>query len=236
MHNPSDDDTYSPSESDKLFPWELDEAPPAPGHDRNVFTEGIDAAEYESFTRTASYDFASNLHQSGAVHESTDAEPRAGSGEGTKYLEGSTSNTPDTRSPGTFHALTYFSPSSRSSKELKREEPDDLHAEKKTFPNLLASIHQKLLRNVHEHDKRAYENCAPKELPEVTKYLMTVTRKEAEGYVQGLSALDTFFVAAVQVFEFFLPLENESELAKRYWGSAHFIMKVSIGCNTDSKL
>lgn len=128
-----------------------------------------------------------------------------------------------------FHAFVWYTAVSQKSsgvtqtntKESANQQTQDLSA-------FLDRINERLLKRGHRKDKKAYRDSERKTLPEVALHLLLVTRdtKQTDGYIDKLSTLDTFFVAAVQIFELFLDLRNDSEVAQRYWGAVLYIMKV----------
>jgi hypothetical protein len=233
VHNSSNDDASSIADTEKVYPWQLDNAPVNP--EGQGILEPIDdyingiAPEFKpSTSRTTSRDFASHARSADAWVDpiNTDIDPRTATTNA--GLELSPSNTSTGPERDVFHALEQLPVSNDRFNETAEDVQDGLDREKQTLTNFLTGAHQKLLRNSNDHEKKAYANCRQATLPEATKYLLLITHDDDKGFVNGLSALDTFFVAAVQVFEFFLPLENESEIAKRYWGSVLFIMKVCV--------
>jgi hypothetical protein len=139
--------------------------------------------------------------------------------------------TPTLDHDGKFHALVWYTTLSQKgthttqsdTKEPSNQRSQDLSA-------FLDRMNEKLLKHGHRKDKKAYRDSEPKSLPEVALHLLSVTRdiNQTDGYINKLSTLDTFFVAAVQVFELFLDLRNDSEVAQRYWGAVLYIMRVCV--------
>ncbi|KAF2682863.1 hypothetical protein K458DRAFT_419701 [Lentithecium fluviatile CBS 122367] len=230
VHNAANDDSSSIADTEKVFPWQVDDAPVDPKGQGILepiddYIHGI-GPEFETDTpRTTSRDFASQPQPADASTDPFSAHTDHGPRNSNAGQQSSLSDKSEEVNNDVFHALENFTPSRRNSNESVRDISVDPDARKVDLANFMAGAHQKLLRNAIDHEKRAYGNCRLATLPQATKYLLVITRTGDNGFVHGLSALDTFFVAAVQVFEFFLPLGNESEMAKRFWGSVLFIMK-----------
>lgn len=128
-----------------------------------------------------------------------------------------------------FHALSWYAlPREISGDSKGHEAGKKAEYREHDLPTLLDRIHQRLLKHGSRRDKKAYRTSEKKNLPDVVKHLLIVTRdaNQTQGYITSLSTLDTFFVAAVQIFELFLDLTNESEVAQKYWGSVLYVLKV----------
>ncbi|KAJ4287188.1 hypothetical protein N0V90_012586 [Kalmusia sp. IMI 367209] len=227
----ADDDTTSVSDTDKLFPWQLDEMPPAPGIHRSIYVDGINIEDFRySGPEMESWDFASKTNLEAVSNDVSIPQNEARSERNDPNRRESSSSARPGQETNNFHALLCFSSShSDSSNVSVRDTNTQQAAREGRLPGLLAQIDNKLLLNSTEYERKAYANCQPKTLPEVTRYLLAITRlnedEEERQYMQKLSPLDTFFVAAVQTIEFFLPLEDESIVTKKYWGAVYFIIK-----------
>lgn len=223
VHPPESDDEFEMADSNELFLWERTKSTPPPGYDVSSSEVTLDTTHSGvSASETAEVDSPATSRPTG--NGSGDLEDNAPTQTAPLRSDSCGTSPSTTQDYSVFHALTWATIACQPS----RETTHDAQAQTVDDCELLSDIHQKLLRNVNEQERKAYIHSREKTLPEVTTHLLTVTRRKEGGYVQGLSTLDTFFVAAVQMFELYLPLENAADCAKRYWGSVFFVMKVTM--------
>ncbi|KAF2187094.1 hypothetical protein K469DRAFT_123561 [Zopfia rhizophila CBS 207.26] len=238
VKNIDSDEVSVVSENNEIFPWEVEDPPPtSSGSDK---TEPLlqrlgsepklsaPSAGEPSIGNYAAESSSPRKISAKAQKNTAEVEPRKQSGRPrTVISEPSREDTNTIQDRYVFHALLWFTHRSRTSVESKRDIEQQIQPETQNLTEFLDGIHQGLLRKSHEQEKRAYQHCRERTLPEVTKYLLTVTRDDFrdDGYMSGLSTLDTFFLAAVQVFELFLPLKTDAQVARRYWGSVLFVLK-----------
>ncbi|KAF2498584.1 hypothetical protein BU16DRAFT_558643 [Lophium mytilinum] len=95
-----------------------------------------------------------------------------------------------------------------------------LQFDDKKFNKFQDEIHLRMLNNKNSKEKKAYEECHEKELPEVTNFLARAISKDG-GFAGGLSksTLEKFFYAAAEMFLLFMPLDTKTSIAKHYWGA-----------------
>lgn len=234
-NSPETDDASETTDGSALgrpYPWQSDELPPSPVpqiqtfHVEHATDEDTQRPSNEaglpSIPPPVTRDFGSSP---------LDTEPE-GSAAATKAGTTKADKEPGVTEPSPiehpeFHALSWYSIPRRSSESVNATEKASEQSEQ-DLPALLNRINKRLLQHGTKRDKKAYLTSEMKALPDVAMHLLAVTRdiNQSGGYISSLSNLDTFFVAAVQVFELFLDLKNESEVARKYWGSVLFILKV----------
>ncbi|KAF1951942.1 hypothetical protein CC80DRAFT_190551 [Byssothecium circinans] len=232
------DSSTSVSDSGGLFPWQMDGTPPVlkradmlPSYQDyarglNVF----DVEELEKMASTTTYDFASTSVSSSRNAPEGLIKPEGNDKSSELEITPNSSDVETTATAycGVLQALACFPHLQQNSSEPTNDARATSIEKNDLLSDLLTALHGKLLRSSHDKERKAYTNGPSKTLPEVTKYLTAFTYGGEPDH-QGITELDTFFIAAVRLFEFFLPLENVSEIAKRYWGCVHFIMKHVLG-------
>ncbi|OCK93809.1 uncharacterized protein K441DRAFT_564573, partial [Cenococcum geophilum 1.58] len=194
----------SSSESENMFPWQMEHPPPPP-----------DLAGSHSFEPCIKNEAVSR-------NPSVPNSPQI-------IVDGPKSE-PEPTSVNNFHVFSWLSRQNSALEAIdnlhEAEEEGDTMGEKKIKADLDA-IHQILSKSTNQKEMKAYQDCREKRLPEVVKLLALVTQVNGQ-LTPGISIVDKFFIAATDMYELFIPLDIETKVGFRYWGAVHFILKKSI--------
>jgi hypothetical protein len=198
-----EEEALSIAESEGLFPWQQEFPPPPPPTGEDVVAE-------------------SRRVRSDAPHD-------------VESINSLTpSDTPDNKDPkqaDQYNKLNEFSVLSWLFVEKTHPEGTDdqaqqgIQLDEVKFNKFQTEIHRMMLDNKTHKEKKAYEVCHEKELPDVTNFLALAISKDG-GFVKGLSNPERFFYAATDMFVLFMPLDTKSSIANRYWGAVYFILRV----------
>jgi hypothetical protein len=204
MENVGEESDGSSSESENVFPWQMEHPPPLP-----------DLAGSHSFEPSIKNEAVSR-------NSSVPNSPQI-------IVDGLKSE-PEPTSINNFHVFSWLSRQNPALEAIdnlhQAEEKGDAMDEQKIKADLDA-IHQILSKGTNQKEMKAYQDCREKRLPEVVKLLALVTQVNGQ-LTPGISIVDKFFIAATDMYELFIPLDIETKVGFRYWGAVHFILKVRL--------
>ncbi|KAF2792241.1 hypothetical protein K505DRAFT_363097 [Melanomma pulvis-pyrius CBS 109.77] len=226
--NLASDDASIMSESVSLFPWQMEETPPPAGgyyEAPPLFEEELSKVPEHVAPILMRASSQPQNNGSSSKQQSTAASSLPQDKNSLMGEEAAADNisiiTRVMQEHYAFHALSLSVLPGSEHEEPTGENIQETELEK------IEEIVFHLELNVDKHVRDSYRACQSKMLPDVAKHLLDVTRisSSISGYEDALSVSDKFFVAAVGVFDFFLSLHNDSVIAKKYWGTIHFILK-----------
>ncbi|OCL08847.1 hypothetical protein AOQ84DRAFT_388562 [Glonium stellatum] len=203
------EDDGSSSESEQVFPWQMEHMPPPPD---------LAQAVPRSFKPGTGTNTASQNSQTPDSPEIT---------------KDNVKPEPKVAPINEFHVFSWM-----SAQRLEYEATDNLQQpemkgdvlnEKEIKANL-DGTHEILLSNANHKEMKAYQDCREKRLPEVVKFLALITNVNGQ-FAQGISVADKFFIAATEMYELFIPLDIETIVGLRYWGAVYYILKRTIPRN-----
>ena len=204
MENIGEESDESSSESENMFPWQMEYPPPPPG-------------------LVASHSFEPSIKNEAVSRNSSVPN-------GPQIIVDGLKSEPEPTSINNFHVFSWLSRQNSALEAIDNlhevEEKGDAMDEKKIKADLDA-IHQILSKNTNQKEMKAYQDCREKSLPEVVRLLALVTQVNGR-FTLGISIIDKFFIAATDMYELFIPLDIETKVGFRYWGAVHFILKVRL--------
>ena len=213
----------SSSESEIEFPWQMEHPPPPPGlAGSSSETEIVFPWEIEHPPPPPDLAGSSIKNEAVSQNPSVPRSPHI-------IVDGPKSE-PEPTSTNNFHVFSWLSRRNSALEAIRNlreaEEKGDAMDEEKIKADLDV-IHQILSKKKNQKEMKAYQDCREKRLPEVVKLLALITRNNGQ-FMRGISIADKFFIAAIDMYELFIPLDIETKVGFRYWGAVHFILKVRL--------